>query len=450
MNSEINHGRLEQAFERLQTYVQRDSSLDAHFRALITAEDSNALIRMNAFQLAEKWGVRPRAVLAWMLFASQVGLLDLNWETFCPHCTGMSKTTQRLGTIGHDSECKMCQVSFSIHSDENTEVTFTVNRGIRPVQLTFESFLTYNELFLGSLDATKPITLTLDKPGSYFLMAPSTSGLGGVFRLSVKADYPPLTEANVTFYPESTLPKNMQAGLGKIVITTEGADYLFGMYRDDDMAPPPMNRVTALDMMLLTEFKQIFASDLLSQRESLSVKSLTLMFTDITGSTAMYRRLGDVRAYNLVRDHFEVLFREINQHNGVVVKTIGDAVMAAFSNSDDAVSTALDVQRRIREFNVGRDPEHGVILLKIGLHSGSAIAVNLNNTLDYFGNMVNMAARVQGKSRSEEILMSPAVYLDAPVQKMFAADRSLVIVDSMFELPGLGEQRLYSVIAHAT
>jgi class 3 adenylate cyclase len=208
-----------------------------------------------------------------------------------------------------------------------------------------------------------------------------------------------------------------------------------------------MNRVTALDMMLLTEFKQIFASDLLSQRESLSVKSLTLMFTDITGSTAMYKRLGDVRAYNLVRDHFEVLFREIDQHNGVVVKTIGDAVMAAFSSSDDAVSTALDVQRRIREFNAGRDPEQGVILLKIGLHSGSAIAVNLNNTLDYFGNMVNMAARVQGKSRSEEILLSPAVYLDGPVQQMLAADRSLVIVDSMFELTGLGEQRLYSVIS---
>jgi class 3 adenylate cyclase len=173
---------------------------------------------------------------------------------------------------------------------------------------------------------------------------------------------------------------------------------------------------------------------------------LTILFTDITGSTAMYKRLGDIRAYNLVRDHFDVLFQEIEQFQGLVVKTIGDSVMAAFSSPDHALQAALAVQRSIGKFNETRTAEDGFILVKIGLHTGSAIAVNLNNTLDYFGNMVNLAARIQGKSRSEEVLMSEDTHRDPNVQEILASSRELVVTDSIFELHGIGEQRLFSVM----
>ena len=61
----------------------------------------------------------------------------------------------------------------------------------------------------------------------------------------------------------------------------------------------------------------------------MAIANVVLLFTDLKGSTSMYEALGDGAAYNLVRDHFDYLTNLIERHGGVLVKTIGDAVMAA-------------------------------------------------------------------------------------------------------------------------
>jgi hypothetical protein len=338
-------------------------------------------------------------------------------------------------------------MEFAVHSDENVEVTFTVNPSIR---VTFPSLgvsIPGDAVPIGQWDATEPIALKMDQPGQYFLIHLVGGGPGAVSRFDVRDGQAPRPEMRVTFYPESASPAQTDVGPGTTTVLAEGTPQLIGIYRDDTKPLILGPRVTGLEVILTPEFKNVFAHDTLSQRESLSVKSLTILFTDITGSTAMYKRLGDIRAYNLVRDHFDVLFHEIEICQGIVVKTIGDAVMAAFPSPDHALRAALAVQHSIGQFNETRTTEDGVILVKIGLHTGSAIAVNLNNTLDYFGNMVNLAARIQSKSRSEEILMSEAAQQDPDVQRILGASPELVVTDSIFELHGIGEQRLYSVMA---
>lgn len=216
----------------------------------------------------------------------------------------------------------------------------------------------------------------------------------------------------------------------------------------DDMAMDEQTQVvTGIDIATTPAFQQLFSHASLSQRESLNIRNMTIMFTDISGSTALYQRLGDPRAYNLVRDHFEVLFRQIEANSGVVVKTIGDAVMAAFHLPEDALNAALAAQSAIRQFNEGRTHSDGVIMVKIGMHRGSAIAVNLNERLDYFGNMINLAARVQGQSRANEVLLSEPLYRDPAILKMLEERRnSIMVTDSVFELAGIeGTQQLFSV-----
>ena len=67
---------------------------------------------------------------------------------------------------------------------------------------------------------------------------------------------------------------------------------------------------------------------------------VAIMFTDLKGSTELYDVLGDAAAYNLVRDHFAFRLDRVQRNHGFVVKTVGDAVMAAFSRPDGAVRAA--------------------------------------------------------------------------------------------------------------
>src|SRR5262249_10506140 len=149
------------------------------------------------------------------------------------------------------------------------------------------------------------IVLTMEQPGQYFLARLVSGKPETVTRFDVEPDQPPLPEIKVVFHPESALPAQTLLGPGTTAITVEGALEVVGIYRDTNRLSERRPAVSGLDVILTPEFKSIFAHDTLSQRESLSVKSLTILFTDITGSTAMYKRLGDIRAYNLVRDHFD-------------------------------------------------------------------------------------------------------------------------------------------------
>lgn len=110
-----------------------------------------------------------------------------------------------------------------------------------------------------------------------------------------------------------------------------------------------------------------------------------------------------MNAYHLVRQHFDTLGKVVRNNSGAIVKTIGDAVMATFANPADASRAALDMLNEIEGFNATITDE---IILKIGIHRGPSIVVNLNDRLDYFGQTVNIAARVQGLASAGEIFMS--------------------------------------------
>jgi class 3 adenylate cyclase len=159
-------------------------------------------------------------------------------------------------------------------------------------------------------------------------------------------------------------------------------------------------------------FRDLFGDDTLPVDQSLEIRSATVLFTDITGSTAMYEALGDARAYRLVRDHFDLVFGAISNNRGVPIKTIGDAVMGVFTTEAEAVEAAFEMTHALEASNAQRS-DGTDLRLKIGLHRGPVIVVTLNNRLDYFGRTVNIAARVQSLSKSRELSLTHDV-LRAP------------------------------------
>ncbi len=175
----------------------------------------------------------------------------------------------------------------------------------------------------------------------------------------------------------------------------------------------PAEFVSGLECLNNETFRDLFGEQVLSTQESLAVETATFLFTDIKGSTQMYSDFGDAKSYDIVREHFKILFASIARNNGVVVKTIGDAVMGSFLKPLDAFQAALEAHR---EFASRELSQAGYLKIKMGIHSGSAIVVNLNNSVDYFGNSVNLAARVQGSVENHDIRFTRRVLENAEVQ----------------------------------
>jgi class 3 adenylate cyclase len=130
-------------------------------------------------------------------------------------------------------------------------------------------------------------------------------------------------------------------------------------------------------------------------------KAVTLLFTDIVGSTTFFEEMGDIAGREMIQTHNDLLFPVIAAHGGTVIKTIGDSIMASFADPVRAVEGAVGMQRALAAFNRDK-PAQGRIRVRMGLHTGEAVV----DDRDLFGDMVNTAARVEAKAQGEEIIIS--------------------------------------------
>jgi len=202
--------------------------------------------------------------------------------------------------------------------------------------------------------------------------------------------------------------------------------------------------LTAKRLLTNQTFRDIYRTETLDIDQRLKITSLTFLFTDLKGSTALYERVGDLVAYEVVRQHFGVLGEIVAAEAGAVVKTIGDAVMATFPTPDRALAAALRMRDEMSRINAERGNED--LLLKIGIHEGPCLAVSLNNSQDYFGQTVNMAARVQGLASSRAIFVTQSVVDDPKSTKILqssglrpamqlAALRGIADKTTVYEIP---------------
>ncbi|MGI8793108.1 MAG: adenylate/guanylate cyclase domain-containing protein, partial [Acidimicrobiales bacterium] len=128
--------------------------------------------------------------------------------------------------------------------------------------------------------------------------------------------------------------------------------------------------------------------------------TVTIMFSDIEGFTTIMERLGDHQASVLLKEHNDIIRGAVEKHRGFEVKNQGDGFMMAFDSASRALRCAIAIQQKLAEFNGDRSGE--VIDVRIGMHTGEAI----RDADDFFGNTVNVAARVAGEASGQEIVVS--------------------------------------------
>jgi class 3 adenylate cyclase len=127
--------------------------------------------------------------------------------------------------------------------------------------------------------------------------------------------------------------------------------------------------------------------------------TVTILFSDIEGSTAITERLGDKRWMELLRGHNAIVREQIKQHGGFEVKSEGDGFMLAFQSARRGIECGVDIQRAFAERNKSaEEPIH----VRIGLHTGEAI----KEADDFYGKNVILAARIAGQAQGGEILVS--------------------------------------------
>jgi class 3 adenylate cyclase/RecA/RadA recombinase len=164
--------------------------------------------------------------------------------------------------------------------------------------------------------------------------------------------------------------------------------------------------------------------------------TVTLLFTDVVASTELRTKHGDEAGHARLQSHDELIRRQLTEHGGREVKTIGDSFMVAFASARAAVDCAVGIQRRLDEDNRPRQPEEQ-IQVRIGLHTGEVV----RQDGDLFGEAVNAASRIVAKAAGGQILASEVV------KSLLGHGRETELVHrGRFRLKGFPERwRLYEV-----
>jgi class 3 adenylate cyclase len=428
-----------------------------------------ALCRVNAIKFAADRDLDEEAVIAAFLHAARLGIFELSWNVVCPGCGGVLGEGATLKTVGHDDYiCALCASGYQAELDQMVEVTFTVSRRVRriaahdPHELPFVEYLrqifwtsamklpndldrTVENITLDTLElsAGEKAQLSLQLPAEFLIVFEPVTHTAQF--IDVKGE--PTRERqnlSVVFTGIQTPTTTVEMRPGPLRLTFEnrtGERVLPGLWIANDELHKLLDLRNPFlsGKRLLTNqvFRDLYGTDTLDPEQRLKITSLTFLFTDLRGSTALYERVGDLAAFDLVRAHFRVLQEIVAAETGAVVKTIGDAVMATFPSPDHAVSAALKMRDAMRQLNDERGSED--LLLKIGIHEGPCLAVVLNDRQDFFGQTVNIASRVQGLATSQAICATGPVVENALTTTLLAA-RGLAPVAEQRELRGITDE----------
>jgi class 3 adenylate cyclase len=371
------------------------------------------LMRLKPKALARQLGVPQRAAIELCLASVHAGLLTMKWDLLCTNCRGAKYSVSALSELPRGAHCPSCNIDYDRDFERNVELSCAPAASIRPLaegSFCLSGPMATPHVMVQQLLAPgerREIALEL-APGSYRLrtLHPGASvdidHRGGAF--------PGL---RITAQGVEALPPGPA---GTVIFDNRAGFELAALIEDRTWT---REALTAPEVISLQVFRDLFAAATLRPGDEAGVSQVALLFSDLRGSTALYERVGDGPAFNMVREHFAFLAGIVRDHDGAVVKTIGDAVMASFDDPANAVKAALAMQSRIEDFNRAQGSAAGEgLAIKLGVHAGPSVVVTLNDRLDYFGSAVNMAARLQGQSLAGEIVLSRAVADDPAVRPL--------------------------------
>ena len=408
------------------------------------------LCRINVLDFAAKRSLDDEKCIAAFLHASRLGLFELSWNVLCPGCGGVLDESPTLRNINRDEYgCQLCAAGYQPTLDEMVEVTFTVSPQVRRIAAhspdTLPEVEYFRQIFWGSgielpdtlgdslseftidsieLPPREKAVLSVQLPSEFVIVFDPVTH--GTQFLDIKGE--PTRERqsmSIVFNDVRAPTGTVELRPGPLRLTLENKTsrrvlpaLWIASKALHDLLGKRKPFLTAKRLLTNQTFRDIYRAEALDVDQRLKITSLTFLFTDLKGSTALYERVGDIIAYDIVRQHFHVLHEVVAAEAGAVVKTIGDAVMATFPTPDRAISAALRMRKAMTRINDERRNED--LLLKIGIHEGPCLAVTMNNIQDYFGQTVNVAGLCsRGAAESFHGLVGPEPLVAAGQARLY-------------------------------
>ena len=320
--------------------------------AYVRDADDVDVSRIRPFELADAWGVDRRAVLGACLAAVRAGLLELRWEIVCPSCRTATDVLPSLASLTEHGACQLCEIEFAIELEEAVEATFapaarasarstpgrTASAALRARRTSSRKRSSRPRRGGPRLPAEEGAA-TASSSAAARRRRRGRGGRAGRGARRRRATAPPSASRSRprarswsrTTATRSATPRSSESsyadGGARALVTA-----MPGFRRDFSQRHPPPGI-------------------------ALKVARVGLFFSDLTGSTQLYSNVGDAAAFKLVHDHFDVVIGLVERHEGTLVKTIGDAVMAVFADDLDGLARLRRHPPRLRATSAASTPD---------------------------------------------------------------------------------------------
>jgi len=439
---------LQKKIQGLSQYPSLNQTVVQQIGEILKTLDDWHLFRINPFRFAHQHDLNEHDVVEIFVHGAKIGLLDFSYNMLCPVCHSIVHHHQSLAEVEEDGfYCGICDINVPTHLDEQVEVSFTISSSIKSLAINpYSDIQTYTRYYFSENYQESPElekllknfilkgffalvpderkTLNLNLVPEQFYQLSCLENNASVFIHVTSDGKIPSQAIEIDLLPNAFSPSELQLPPGNypLSITNQTNNILGGFvmnlsqtnkqkFKETQQKYPStvMPFLTAKMLLNQQSFRELFRVQHLPETLNLSIKNLTIMFTDLRGSTEMYDKAGDVFAYQLVKAHFKILTDVVRQFSGAVVKTMGDAIMATFSHPLDGFLASLKMLSKIEQLNETWKDKGYQIGLKVGLNEGPALAVINDERFDYFGQSVNIAARVQGLAQAGEIWVTQSI-----------------------------------------
>ncbi len=342
--------------------------------------------------------------------------LALRFDAVCPHCRGAKQSASCLTELPEQIFCDTCEITFPSGTQESIEISLKdtelspdeASADFCSADITHKPTI-YFQRFLGkwkeSLHLPEGLYL-LKKRGETRPLTIVSDANAPHKEMKITDVWSSFSDELIRVHPDLTIVSDTPDSRGFIML--EAIDKFRGS-------------LIASEVMLHPELSKLIPNGVLKSEFPMEVGHRALMFTDVVGSTELYFKIGDAAAFRLVRESFLFVGEIARRHQGVLVKTIGDATMYTFPTMALALKCAIEIQK---------SNQQNSLKLRASLHYGPCLSVGTKTGVDFFGDAVNICAKFQSEAEAGQIVFDDSLseYLDPEYEKNSTQNEKLAFV----------------------